>query len=204
VTSRIRSLCLAAFLTLSVVIVPGIARADVCSLDGAPGSRLCFNDWFNGRAGTAVRLWRGGKSNEQFEPVPLDPCNHDFRVTHTCPFHSRSLDGSLYNDTIIELQYTPKDLCVGSGALGTAILTSCADDSSGTGAGKGSIMVEQPTAGGTYLTDRYWANTRSGEDLGDDLVCPDDYAAEPKSTVSLIRSRVFLDLITPGCVWTGL
>jgi len=140
-------------------ITTNIARDQICD-NGGDG--YCLNDWFNGGINNPVKMYYGGKNNEDFETITVDPCRDNGTVNRTCPFTNQTLDNAAYGFPIVQVEYVPLGLCIGTiigGANnGEGILTACGDPY-GNGAGKGTIMIEAATsAGPNGLIDVYWTN----------------------------------------------
>jgi hypothetical protein len=176
-------------LTVWFAITAGAAAAQV-QICGNGGSGYCMNDWGNGGSLSPVKMYYGNSSNESFGVIPVDPCHDGGTVNSTCPFTSRYLDSYYAGDPVLELEYAPKGLCVGTTGSGTAELAGCGN-SYANGAGDGTIVVN---VGSGNLVDRYWTN-RDDESL---FVCSSGRLGGP------LEMNYVLTEPYGGCDWGGL
>jgi hypothetical protein len=128
---------------------PAFAQQQVC---GNGGTGYCINAWFGG---PPVKMYNGGKSNEDFEFIfNVKECGSG-EVTSTfygdptnCPFSTAELDKQLRGAPIGQLEYLPTGQCVGT-------LTGSA--ASGVGGGTGTTQIYW-AIDHVILINRYWSD----------------------------------------------
>jgi len=146
------ALGLALILVLATNAAPAFAQNQIC---GNGGLGYCLNDW-NGMQGQnmAVKMYYGGSTNENFYVQVIHRCSSSGLVTATCPLNNHSVDAQLAGDFYtIQIVYNGA-YCVGTDGAGKAVLTTCNSQTTGSGGGNGTVLVDYY---GVDI-DNYWSN----------------------------------------------
>ena len=124
-----------------------------CKTPSSGTTAFCLNDWNNGGSGGAVRMFTtAGVANEGFVEQQTGRCGGT--VTSTCPFAVSAFDARYAGFPIVQLDYTAKDLCVGTNSSANAVLTTCNNVSTGFGGGNGTLFVDH----NGFMISLYWSN----------------------------------------------
>jgi hypothetical protein len=145
---------------LAVLVAAGWGSAPAAhattQLFGISSGGLYWNDW----SGTgAVRMYRGGATNEEFYEERVYMCGGSDIVRAGCPNGWAPANSYLAGAIIVQVVYAPTGQCVGSVSSGIAWLTACNDTANGKYGGIGTLQELWQPAGCSgssgYLYNRY-------------------------------------------------